>query len=370
VERSRAPYLLTPGPLTTSARTRGAMERDWGSREPDFIALTGHVRQSLAALAGAETTHSCVLLQGSGTFAVEAAIQTLVPRGGKLLVLVNGAYGRRMVEMARRLGRDTVVLEWDETAPVDPSTVDDALDRDSAITHVAIVHCETTSGILNPLEAIADVVAHRGRKLLVDAMSSFGAMAVDARRIPFIAMMASGNKCLESVPGIAFVIAEKAALEASAGNASSISLDLHAQWQGFEKTGQWRFTPPTHVLAALGAALEQHEFGGGVDARGARYIHNCQALIAGMNRLGFAPVLEPKIQAPIIVTFHRPPRLKFETLHDGLRRRGFVIYPGKLTELDTFRIGCIGAIDQAVIDGVIAAVADVLKEIGLLAGAL
>jgi 2-aminoethylphosphonate-pyruvate transaminase len=346
------------------------MDWDWGSREPDFIALTQHVRQSLTALAGAERTHSCVLLQGSGTFAVEAAIQTLVPRAGKFLVLVNGAYGRRMVEIARRLDRDTAILEWDETAPVDPRAVDDALARDSVVTHVAVVHCETTSGILNPLEAVAHIVARRGRKLLIDAMSSFGAIAVDARRVPLLAMMASGNKCLESVPGIGFVIADKAALDASAGNASSVSLDIHAQWQGFEKTGQWRFTPPTHVLAALAAALEQHKSEGGIPARGARYARNCHALIAGMKRLEFTPVLDSKVQAPIIVTFHRPPKLNFEMLHDGLRQRGFVIYPGKLTKLDTFRIGCIGAIDETVIDGVIAAVAEVLKETGYLAGAL
>jgi 2-aminoethylphosphonate-pyruvate transaminase len=365
----REPYLLTPGPLTTSQATREAMSRDWGSREADFIALTAQVRHSLLALAGGEATHTCVLIQGSGTYAVEAAIQTLVPRGAKLLVLVNGAYGRRMVEIARRLSRDTATLEWDEDKPVDPDAVAAALKQDPAISHAAIVHCETTSGILNPLEKIAQAVARAGRKLLIDAMSSFGALPVDLRQMPCVAMMASSNKCLEGVPGIGFVIAEKTALEAVAGNATSVSLDLYAQWRGFEQNGQWRFTPPTHVLAALSSALEQLAAEGGVKARGARYTGNCRALLAGMKRLGFTSVLDESVQAPIIATFHRPPKLDFDAFHAALKRRGYVIYPGKLTKMDTFRIGCIGAIDENVVAGAVAAVAEAVKDMELFVSA-
>ena len=364
-----SPYLLTPGPLTTSAHTREAMLRDWGSRERDFIELTAHVRTSLCALAGAAPSHDCVLVQGSGTFAAEAAIQTLVPRNAKLLVLVNGAYGRRMVEIARRLGRDTAMLEWDEDKPIDEGAVADALKKDAAITHLAIVHCETTSGILNPVERIAEIAAEYGKGLLIDAISAFGAIPLDLRRVRCTALIGSGNKCLEGVPGIAFVIADTEALAAATGNATSVSLDLHAQWQGFVKTGQWRFTPPTHVLAALASALEQHAEEGSTQARGERYARNCRALLAGMKRLGFTPVLEEAHQAPIIVTFHRPPQLDFDIFHEKLKQRGFVIYPGKLTRIDTFRIGCIGAIDETVINGAVAAVEEVIKEMGLLARA-
>ena len=362
---ANSPFLLTPGPLTTSRVTREAMLKDWGSREEDFVALTAHVRGVLCSLAGAEASHTCVLLPGSGTFAVEAAVQTLVPRDARFLVLINGAYGRRIADIAKRLDRNTAILEWEEDAPVDPALVDKTLGGDSAITHVAIVHCETTSGLLNPVEKIAEVVAARGRKLLVDAMSSFGALPFDVHRVPCAALIASANKCLEGVPGIAFAIAEKSALAAASGNASSVSLDLHAQWQGFEKNGQWRFTPPTHVLAALAAALAQLEAEGGVPARGARYARNCRALIEGMKEFGFEPVLAAKHQAPIIVTFHRPPQLDFDTFHALLVQRGFAIYPGKLTKLDTFRIGCIGAIDETVIEAALDAIAEVLVEMGL-----
>ena len=224
------------------------------------------------------------------------------------------------------------------------------------------MHCETTSGVLNPLAPIADEVARRGKRLLLDAMSSFGALPIDATAAPFDVLMASSNKCLEGAPGIGIVIAATEALAASRGNASSLSLDLHDQWQGFERSGQWRFTPPTHVLAALDAALDQHEAEGGVAARGARYAANCRALVAGMRRLGFAPVVAEADQAPIIVTFDRPPGLDFEAFYDRLADRGFVIYPGKVMRRDTFRIGCIGAIDETVIAKALAAIEETLRE--------
>ncbi len=355
-------YLLTPGPLTTSARTREAMLRDWGSRDPDFIALTARVRKRLCALANAEATHTAVLLQGSGTYALDATVQTLVPKDGKLLVLVNGAYGRRMVEIARRIGRDVAFLEFAEDAPADPDITAAYLKSDPAVTHVAVVHCETTSGILNPIEAIGDAVARAGRKYFIDAMSSFGAISIDARKLTFEAMMAASGKCLEGVPGMSFVLANKAALAAAGGNALSISLDLTAQWQGFEKDGQWRFTPPTQVLAALDCAMDQLDEEGGVDARGARYARNCRVLREGMARLGFRSILFDNLQAPIIVTFHRPPGLEYETFGAALKERGFVIYPGKLTKLDTFRIGCIGAIDAKVMSAAVDAVAQTMRE--------
>ena len=274
--------LLTPGPLTTSERTRAALGRDWGSRDGDFIALSEGVRARLALLAGVADTHAAVPVQGSGTFAIEAAMRDLVPRGGKLLVLINGAYGRRIAEMARRLGRSCATLETAENRAVEPEAVARALADDPAVTDVALVHCETTTGLLNPLADIAACVRSGGRRLLVDAMSSFGAVPIDAAQTPCTALIASSNKALEGVPGLGFVIAEKAHLRRCEDNAASLSLDLHAQWRGFETTGQWRFTPPVQVVAALAAALDQLDEEGGIAARHARYTDNCDLLIRRM----------------------------------------------------------------------------------------
>ncbi len=269
----KSPYLLTPGPLTTSDTVKEAMLRDWGSRDAAFIAMNREICERLVVLSGAERTHVCVPLQGSGTFVVEATLGTLVPRDGKLLVLVNGAYGTRMAEIVRIIGRDVEALEWREDQPVDPQALDLRLSEDRDITHVAVVHCETTSGILNPIGAVAEVVAAHRRALIIDAMSAFGALPLDARQIPFVAMVASSNKCLEGVPGMGFAVIRRDVLERCEGNAHSLSLDLFAQWQGFEKNGQWRFTPPTQVIAAFLQALDEHAAEGGVAGRGSALTH-------------------------------------------------------------------------------------------------
>jgi 2-aminoethylphosphonate-pyruvate transaminase len=366
-KRPTDPWLFTPGPINTAEATKRAMLRDFGSRDAEFTAITRRIRARLLDIAKAGATHSCVPLAGSGTFAVEAALGTLVPRGGKLLILVNGVYGRRMASMCERMGRPFAVLETGETVPPDARDVARALDANPAITHVALVHCETTSGILNPLEEIAAVVADAGRGLLVDAMSTFGILPLSAAAIPYDALIASSNKCLEGVPGLAFVIARQAALEAAAGNAPSLSLDLHDQWQFLERTGQWRFTPPTQVAAALDRALDDFLAEGGREGRLARYRRNCAVLIEGMRKLGFVPLVAEALQAPVIVTFPAPadPAFRFEDFYERLRRRGFVIYPGKLTKAETFRIGCIGRLHEEQMAGVVAAVGEVLRETGL-----
>jgi 2-aminoethylphosphonate-pyruvate transaminase len=340
------PLLLTPGPLTTSDQTKAALGRDWGSRESDFIALSEGVRTRLAALAGVERTHVAVPVQGSGTFAVEAAIQTLVPRDGRLLALVNGAYGRRVVEIAHRLGRACVTMEAPEDQPILPSRVAEALAADPTISDAVLIHCETTSGLLNPLPEIAACVHQAGRRMLVDAMSSFGAMPIDGTKIPFTALIGSSNKGLEGVPGLGFVIVETAHLQGCAHNSSSLSLDLFDQWRGFESNGQWRFTPPVQVVAGLSVALDLLEAEGGIVARHARYRRNCDVLVQGMRARGFTTYIQPQLQAPVIVTFRIPPGgwFQFQTFYDFLHARDIVIYPGKLTHELSFRIGCIGAI--------------------------
>ncbi|HWK35227.1 2-aminoethylphosphonate--pyruvate transaminase [Sphingomonas sp.] len=341
------PLLLTPGPLTTAPRVRRAMDADWGSRDPAFIALTAELRERLLVVANGAGTHVAVPIQGSGTYALEAAADTLIGPDDRLLVLINGAYGERMAAIARRLGRQVAVLHWEEDEPVDPSAVAAALRDDPAITHVAVVHVETTTGLRNPLEAIAATVADTGRRLIVDAMASFGALPIDLATLPAAAILASSNKCLEGPPGLAFALVDRAVLEGCAGRSRSTSLDLHAQWRGFEGNGQWRFTPPVQVVAATVEALRLLDAEGGAAARLDRYAANLDVLLAGAGRLGLELYLDRDLQAPIIATFRRPPDLDFAALYDALAARGFLIYPGKLTRGESFRIGCIGAVTPA-----------------------
>jgi 2-aminoethylphosphonate-pyruvate transaminase len=364
---AKEPWLLTPGPLTTSLTTKEAMLRDWGSRDTAFIAMNTRIRERLVKLAGGEGTHVAVPVQGSGTFAVEAMVGTFVPKNGKLLVLINGAYGKRIVKMCHVIGRAYATYETAEDVPPDPKAVAAALAADSAITHVAAVQCETTSGILNPIAEIAAVVAKAGKRLLVDAMSAFGALPCDAREVQYDALAASSNKCLEGAPGMGFVICRKSALEACAGNAHSLSLDLQEQFVNMEKTKQWRFTPPTHVIAAFDQAMSEHEAEGGIAGRGGRYKRNCKILVDGMRALGFKTLLPDALQAPIIVTFHTPsdPSFNFEVFYEKLRQQGYVIYPGKLTVADSFRIGCIGRLGEAEMKGALAAIRKALDEMGV-----
>jgi len=306
-------------------------------------------------------------MQGSGSYVVEAMLGTLVPRRARALVLANGAYGRRAAEALRVMGRGVEVLDSGDVAPPRGPEVAARLAADAGLTHVVVVHCETSSGILNPLEEIAQAVAAAGRRLLVDAMSSFGAVPIDPARAPFDALVSSANKCIEGVPGFGFVLARRAVLAGAAGNAHALALDAHAQWAEFERSGQWRTTPPTHAVAAFLEALRLHAAEGGIAARGARYAANRTALVAGMRALGFTTLLPDAWASPIITTFHAPadPAFDFARFYAAMKARGFVIYPGKLTQVDSFRIGHIGQVDPPVMDRVVAAVADSLAAMGV-----
>ena len=358
------PYLLTPGPLTTSLRTREAMLHDWGSWDVDFNRITGRIRERLLQIVSATGTHECVPMQGSGTFSVEAAIGTLVERNGHVLVPQNGAYCQRIARICRVLGRKLTTLDYAENAPVAAADIERALEADRSITHVALVHCETSTGILNPLDEVAQVVARHGRGLIVDAMSSFGALEIDARRTPFDAVVAASGKCLEGPPGMGFVIVRRAALERCEGNCHSLAMDLYDQWVYIQKTTQWRYTPPTHVVAAFDSAIAQYLEEGGRGARYARYALNCRTLIEGMTRLGLLSFLPAAIQAPIIVTFYAPdsPRYAFKSFYDAVKARGYILYPGKLTTQETFRVGCMGQLGERGIAGAVEAVGQVLAE--------
>src|SRR5438067_3233982 len=363
----RDPILLTPGPLTTSLATKSAMLRDWGSWDSAFNEVTARLRARLTAVVNGGDTHVCVPMQGSGTFSVEAAVNTLVPRDGHVLVLINGAYGKRMAKLTEMMGRRLSTFEAADDVPITAADVVRLLDADASITHVGLIHCETSTGILNPLPEIAEVVAGRKKSLIVDAMSSFGALPIDARKTPFDALVAASGKCVEGPPGMGFVFARRSVLEQRAGNSTSLALDLYDQWAYMEKTSQWRYTPPTHVVVALDAALDQYEAQGGQPARLARYSANCETLVSGMTELGFRPFLDPKIQAPIIVTFHAPadPRYAFKDFYARVRDKGFILYPGKLTQVETFRVGCIGAIGSDEMRLAVNAVRDTLREMGI-----
>ena len=361
------PILLTPGPLTTSLETKQAMLRDWGSWDAAFNAITGSICKDLVDVVNGASTHVCVPLQGSGTFAVEAAIANLVPRDGKVLVPQNGAYCQRIVKILKYLGRAHVALDIAEDKHPTGAMVEEAIARDPAITHVAQVHCETGTGILNPLPEIAAACARQGKGVIVDAMSSFGAIDIDVARYPIDAVVAASGKCIEGAPGMGFVIARRAALEKSQGHSHSLALDLVDQWTYMQKTTQWRFTPPTHVVAAFRCALDQFKAEGGTAARGARYRANCDALVEGMSALGLRSFLPRAVQAPVIVTFHAPadPAYAFKPFYEKVKSRGYILYPGKLTQVETFRVGCIGAIDANEMRNVVSAVAETLKEMGV-----
>jgi 2-aminoethylphosphonate-pyruvate transaminase len=346
-------------------RTKQSMLRDWGSWDVDFNSITARVRERLLDIAHARGSHECVPMQGSGTFSVEAAIGTLVPRNGHVLVPQNGAYCQRIARICRVLGRRLTTIDYAEDAQVAAADIERTLAADPTITHVALVHCETSTGILNPLPEIAAVVARHGKGLIIDAMSSFGALEIDARSIPFDALVAASGKCLEGPPGMGFVIARRTALERAADNCHSLALDLHDQWVYMQKTTQWRYTPPTHVVAAFDAAISQYLEEGGLAARGTRYAHNCRTLIEGMAKLGLKSFLPAAIQAPIIVTFFAPdhPRYAFKSFYDAVKARGYILYPGKLTTVETFRVGCIGQLGEHGISGAVNAVGEVLAAL-------
>ena len=361
------PLLLTPGPLTTSKSVKSVMVHDWGSRDATFIRINQSVLTTLTGIIGGDSDFVTVPMQGSGTFAVEAMLTTFVPRNGKVLILINGAYGQRAKKICEIAGRAVVVHETPEDTPPDLAAVEALLKNDPAITHVFSVHCETTSGILNPIGKIGEIAARYGKRFLIDSMSAFGALPLKAADISFDAVAASSNKCIEGVPGLGFVICRKAELQKTKGNATTLVLDLHDQWSNFEKTGQYRFTPPIHVIVAFHQALEEFSAEGGVAGRGGRYAENCKILIEGMSALGFEPLLPKALQAPIIVTFRMPAdkAFVFQAFYDKLKERGYVIYPGKLTVADSFRIGCIGRLNADHMRGALKAIREILDEMGV-----
>ncbi|MDR1759580.1 MAG: 2-aminoethylphosphonate--pyruvate transaminase [Fibrobacter sp.] len=342
------PYiLLTPGPLSTSKGVRNALLRDWCTWDADYNEdIVQNIRRRLVALATAKTEdYTVVLMQGSGSFSVEAALGSIIPPEGKVLMLTNGAYGKRAVKMAKVLKINHTEYELLETEAPDPEKVTAMLKEDPGITHVVMVHCETTTGMLNPLEEIARAVKAQGKIFIADAMSSFGGIPMDIAEMDIDYLVSSSNKCIQGVPGFAFVIAKRNELKKCEGIARSLCLDLYDQWKEMDKTGKWRYTSPTHIVRAFYQALDELEAEGGIRARHARYQENQKLLSEGMTELGFEALLPAELQSPIITSFLYPEAdFNFGTFYKKMKERGFVLYPGKISQVDTFRIGNIGEV--------------------------
>ncbi len=365
--------LFTPGPLTTSKIVKEAMLADVGSRDKAFVDAVVEIRNELLALAHVSKAdgYDCVIMQGSGTFSIESVISSAVGKNDTLLVVANGAYGERIVKMAEVHGINHFVLRFDEDKIADPATFETYLSKAPAITHVACIHSETTTGLFNPVQEIGKICKAKNKVFIVDAMSSFGGTEMPMRDWEIDYLVSSSNKCIEGVPGFAFVLAKNNELQKCKGQARTLSLDLFEQWKGLETNGQFRFTPPTLSIMAFRQALHELKAEGGVKAREARYQKNKSLLDEGMKALGFKFYLEEKIQRHIITSFLYPetPQFNFERFYQKLSERGFVIYPGKLSKANAFRIGNIGQIFPEDIKALIRAVEEVMKEENILIAA-
>ena len=362
------PYLLlTPGPLTTTRSVKEAMMKDWCTWDVEYNRLVASIRERLVQLAAptAPDEYTAVLMQGSGTFSVEATIGTALPKqGGKLAIAVNGAYGERIVQIAEVLGIPVTVVRFDERSPIDPAIFEQALVSDPSITHAAIVHCETTTGILNPLQEIAEMIGRRNMTFIVDAMSSFGGVTLNMHELGIDYLISSSNKCVQGVPGFGFVVARRDVIAKCEGHARSLSLDLYDQWDMMERANsKWRYTSPTHVVRAFDQALKELELEGGIEAREARYSSNQRTLTEGMKEAGFSALLPREWQSPIITAFRYPSEdFSFESFYADLKKEGFVLYPGKLTSEPTFRIGSIGDVHPADMDRLVQVIKTFYKK--------
>ncbi|MGF1753143.1 2-aminoethylphosphonate--pyruvate transaminase [Vibrio makurazakiensis] len=352
--------LLTPGPLSTSESVRQAMLKDWCTWDDEYNKdIVQVIRQKLVKLATKHIGYTSVLMQGSGTASVEATIGSVISAEGKLLVVDNGAYGARIAQIAQYLNIPCHVVSPGETSQPDLNEMETALAMDPAITHVAVVHCETTTGMLNPITEVTKLAKQHDKVVILDAMSSFGGIPMDIAELGVDYMISSANKCIQGVPGFGFVIAKQIELEACKGQARSLTLDLFDQWQCMENNhGKWRFTSPTHTVRAFYQALLELEQEGGIDARFNRYYTNQTTLVAGMRSLGFEPLLDDTLHSPIITSFYSPTHsdYQFKEFYDRLKEQGFVIYPGKVSNADCFRIGNIGEVYPADIERLIKAI--------------
>ena len=347
--------LLTPGPLTTSRTVKEEMMVDHCTWDNDYKQITQKIREELLELAHVSPEeYTAVLMQGSGTFGVESAITSSVGKDGKILILSNGAYGERQEDICTHAGLKYRIEHFHYNEVPDAAVVEEILKEDPEITHVSMVHSETTSGILNDIESVGKVAKAYGKVFIVDAMSSFAGVEIPVSEWGIDFIISSANKCIQGVPGFSFIICRLDELKKCEGKAVSLSLDLYDQWKGMFD-GKWRFTSPTHVVLAFQKALEEMKEEGGIPARNKRYVENEKLLVEEMGKLGYKTYIDAEHQGPIITTFFYPEdcNYTFKEMYEFIKARGYAIYPGKVTEAETFRIGNIGEIYQEDIEKLI-----------------
>lgn len=336
--------LLTPGPLTTSMSVKETMMKDRCTWDKDYKDLTQQIRQDLLQLAHvSDEDYTAVLQQGSGSFIVESVLQTALSSEDHILIISNGAYGKRIAQMAKRIGKHHTHLALSFDKVPDISEIEHTIKHNDAITHIAFVHCETTTGILNPLEDLSQLAQRYQKKIIVDAMSSFGGVEINVGQLNIDYLISSANKCIQGVPGFGFVIAKKLTLADTEGNASSLTLDLYDQWKVMDVDGKWRYTSPTHAVAAFKQAIDELQKEGGVEKRYKRYQSNNEYMRKALAPLGFKSYIDEEWQSPIITTYLYPNEsFDFSHFYEAMKEKGFILYPGKLMEIPSFRIGNIG----------------------------
>lgn len=361
--------LFTPGPLTTSSTVKKAALKDLGSRDSEFINHIAEIRKKLLTLAHADSPDfEAILMQGSGTFGIESVLSTVIPPTGRLLNIVNGAYGRRISQMAKIHAIPFTEMVFEEDQLPGLSGIEDALKQNTGITHLAVVHGETTTGLINPIEEIGEIAERYHVVLIVDAMSTYGAYDIDIKKSGISYLISSSNKCIEGIPGFSFILAKRSELEKCKNQARTLSLDLYDQWAGLNSNGQFRFTPPVQAIMAFNQALKELEVEGGIEARSMRYDENNRVLVNEMKKLGFKLYLPDTIRGYIITSFLFPENenFVFNSFYSKLSQRGFVIYPGKLSKVDCFRIGNIGQLYPTDIENLISAVKVVMQEMNMI----
>ncbi len=368
LQKSKDKLLFTPGPLTTAKSVKEATLSDLGSRDSAFITLVQQIRQKLLELAHVQSpAYETVIIQGSGTFGIESVISSAIPANGMLLNIVNGAYGRRISQMANIHSIPLIELVYHEDQLPNLNEIETIIEDNPQITHIAVIHGETTTGLLNPIAEIGKIAATYNKAFIVDAMSTFGAYDINLETLNIGYLISSSNKCIEGIPGFSFVLAKYTELEKCKGHSRSLSLDLYDQWAGLNSNGQFRFTPPVQSLLAFNQALKELENEGSISGRARRYAQNNSLLVGGMKELGFELYLDKEVRSYIITSFLYPahPDFSFEVFYSKLNEKGYVIYPGKLSKVDCFRIGNIGQLYPVDIQNLVDATEAVLHELNI-----
>jgi|TARA_B100000315_G_scaffold40571_1_gene35417 2-aminoethylphosphonate aminotransferase len=361
--------LLNPGPATTTDTVKMAqVVPDICPREEEFSELMAGIRDDLLKIVNVDKKkYTTVLFGGSGTAVMESVIASVVNQEKTLLILKNGAYGDRMQKIVETYSIPFTTLEYEWGKPINLSEVDSYLKSNRNIGYIAMVHHETTSGILNSIENFSELGKNYGHTLILDAISSYAGISIDLKKTPIDFLMSTSNKCIQGMAGLAFSICKKSELKHLKDIPNrSFYLSLYDQYNYMEKTGQMRFTPPVQTIYALRQAIDEY-FDEGSLNRYNRYTENWKRLREGLQKLGFNLLLDPENESHILLTVVEPknPEYNFDKIHNLLYDKGFTIYPGKLGKKKTFRLANMGAINSIDIDRFINELSNVIIKIGI-----